>query len=85
MESEAKIRRLYEVKGHDIKQIARDLNISKNTVKRVIISGKADKKYKRDNQHRPKLGDFTETLLKWLVSDHKLRRKDRRSAMRYYT
>lgn len=85
MESEAKIRRLYEVKGHDIKQIARDLNISKNTVKRVIRSGKAGKKYKRENQHRPKLGDFTETLLKCLVSDHKLRRKDRRSAMRYYT
>ena len=34
MESKAKIRRLYEVKGHDIKQIARDLNISKNTVKK---------------------------------------------------
>lgn len=38
MESIAKIRRMYHVNGKGIREIARQLNISKNTVKKVIRS-----------------------------------------------
>ena len=36
MESIAKIRRLHHVQGKGFKTIARELKISKNTVKRII-------------------------------------------------
>lgn len=38
MESIARIRRMYHVDGNGIRAIARELNISKNTVKKVIRS-----------------------------------------------
>ena len=38
VESIAKIRRMYHVDGKAIKVIARELNISKNTVRKVIRS-----------------------------------------------
>jgi DNA-binding transcriptional regulator LsrR (DeoR family) len=40
VESIAKIRRMYYVEGKGIRTIARALNISKNTVKKVIRSDK---------------------------------------------
>ena len=38
VESIARIRRMYHVDGKGIRAIARELNISKNTVKKVIRS-----------------------------------------------
>ena len=38
VESIARIRRMYHVDGNGIRAIARELNISKNTVKKVIRS-----------------------------------------------
>ncbi len=38
VETIAKIRRYYFVEGRKIKQISRDLNISRNTVRKIIRS-----------------------------------------------
>lgn len=56
VETIAKIRRYYFVEGRKIKQISRDLNISKNTVRKVIRSGKTRHEYSRENQPLPRLG-----------------------------
>ena len=40
VETIAKIRRYYFVEGKSIKKITRDLNLSRNTVRKVIRSGK---------------------------------------------
>ena len=85
MESKAKIRRLYFVKKYSINQIIRECNISKNTVRKIIRSEHIGDVYERKNQYEPKLGEFRELLDSWLESDHKLPRKQRRNAMRYYS
>ena len=42
VETIAKIRRYHFVEGRKIKQIARDLNISRNTVRKVIRSNETE-------------------------------------------
>jgi transposase-like protein len=56
VETIGRIRREHLVKGKSIKEIARDLNISRNTVRKVLRSGETSFAYEREVQPRPKLG-----------------------------
>src|ERR1700750_3204674 len=55
-------RREHVVKGKTIKEIARDLGVSRNTVRRVLRSGETSFEYERTVQPRPKLGRWTADL-----------------------
>lgn len=83
MESFAKLRRRHLVKGESISAIARDLNLSRNTVKKYL---KADvgPAYRRQQQPCPKLGAFAEQLERWLVQDGLRPKRERRSAKRLF-
>src|SRR5712672_4104509 len=56
VETIARIRREHFVKGKTIKEIARDLRVSRNTVRKVLRSGETSFAYERAVQPRPKLG-----------------------------
>jgi transposase len=62
VETVARIRREHFVKGKTIKEIARDLKVSRNTVRRVLRSGETSFEYEREVQPRPKLGRWTAEL-----------------------
>ena len=62
VETIGRIRREHFIKGKPIKEIARDLKVSRNTVRRVLRSGATSFEYERDVQPRPKLGRWTEEL-----------------------
>ena len=62
VETIARIRREHFIKGKTIKEIARDLKVSRNTVRKVLRSGETSFEYERDVQPRPKLGRWTEVL-----------------------
>jgi transposase len=62
VETIARIRREHFVKGKTIKEIARDLGVSRNTVRRVLRSGETSFEYERTIQPRPKLGRWTSEL-----------------------
>jgi len=62
VETIGRIRREHFIKGKAIKEIARDLKVSRNTVRRVLRSGATSFEYERDIQPRPKLGRWTEEL-----------------------
>src|SRR6266446_2041946 len=62
VETVARIRREHFVKGKTIKEIARDLGVSRNTVRKVLRSGETSFEYERDVQPRPKLGRWTAAL-----------------------
>jgi transposase len=62
VETVARIRREHFVKGKTIKEIARDLGVSRNTVRRVLRSGETSFEYERTVQPRPKLGRWTAEL-----------------------
>src|SRR3974390_1091042 len=56
VETVGRIRREHFIKGKTIKEIARDLKVSRNTVRKVLRSGETAFEYERDVQPRPKLG-----------------------------
>ena len=62
LESIGRIRRDHFVKGRSIKSIARDLNLSRNTVRRVLRSDETSFSYEREKQPHPRLGRGTAEL-----------------------
>src|SRR5438045_849853 len=62
VETIGRIRREHFLKGKTIKEIARDLRVSRNTVRKVLRSGATSAEYERDVQPRPKLGRWTAEL-----------------------
>src|SRR5215211_2310394 len=62
VETIGRIRREHFLKGKTIREIARDLKVSRNTVRKVLRSGETSFEYDRDVQPRPKLGRWTADL-----------------------
>jgi hypothetical protein len=62
VETIGRIRREHFIKRKTIRDSARDLKVSRNTVRRVLRSGATTFEYERDVQPRPKLGRWTEEL-----------------------
>ena len=58
VETIARIRRDHLVKGVPIKKIARDLRVSKNTVRKVVRGDETSSSYARKIQPMPKLGPW---------------------------
>jgi transposase len=84
VETIGKIRRRRLVQGESISAIARDLGLSRNTVKRALRSEGERFEYRRSSQPRPKLGPFLETLEAWLEAETKLPAREQRTAQRIY-
>lgn len=84
LETIAKIRRHYFVEGRSIKKITRDLNLSRNTVRKVIRSGKTTHQYLRRAQPQPRLGLYFGILNDYLEKDYKKPKKRRITAKRLY-
>src|SRR6187397_243911 len=62
VETIARIRREHFIKGRTIKEIVRDLKVSRNTVRKVLRSGETSFAYERQVQPRPKLGRWATEL-----------------------
>ena len=84
VETIARIRRDHLVKGVPIKKIARDLRVSKNTVRKVVRGDETSFSYARKIQPMPKLGPWVEELERQLEANAKKERKDRLSLLRIH-
>ena len=84
VETIGKIRRRRLVDGESISAIARDLRLSRNTVKRALRSESGVFEYQRKRQPRPRLGPYIETLEGWLEAEERLPARERRTAQRLY-
>jgi len=74
--------RLASRDGKSIRQIAKHMNLSRNTVRKVLRSDKTAFEYERKQTHRPILGDYIQTLEQWLEAEQDQPR--RRSAQLLY-
>jgi len=72
VESIARIRRMYYVNGKGIRAIGRELNISKNTVKKVIRSDATKFELAKYTKSKPALGGHL-VMLKQLLEENKKR------------
>ena len=69
VETVGRIRREHFVQGKSIKEIARDLRMSRNTVRKVLRSGETSFAYERDVQPQPKLGRWKSDLDRMLAEN----------------
>jgi transposase len=84
VETIGRIRREHVLKGKTIKEIARDLRVSRNTVRRVLRSGKTSFAYDREVQPRPKLGRWTAELEELLAGNETKPAREQLTLIRIY-
>jgi predicted transcriptional regulator len=82
VETVARIRREYFVKGKTIKEIVRDLGVSRNTVRKVLRSEETAFSYERSVQPLPKLGSWKADLDGLLEGNERKARRERLTLIR---
>jgi transposase len=84
VETIGRIRREYFVQGKSIKEIARDLRLSRNTVRKVLRSDETSFSYARQVQPRPKLGRWKEELDRLLAANAEAPARERLTLIRIF-
>jgi len=80
----ARIRREYFVRGRSIKEIVRELHVSRNTVRKVLRSGATEFAYAREVQPRPKLGRWKDDLDRLLAGNEAKSARERLTLIRLF-
>ena len=84
VETVARIRRELFVKGKSIKEIVRDLGVSRNTVRKVLRTGETAFAYERAVQPLPKLGPWSGYLERLLDTNERKARRERLTLVRIF-
>jgi transposase len=86
MDAIGKVRRAYWVQGKTIKAICREQKLARETVRRIVRSGKTSALpvYERKEQPFPKLGLFLEQLDALLLENAGKPKRDRLTMKRIY-
>lgn len=84
VETIGRIRREFFVKGKGINEIARDLQVSRNTVRKVLRSGATSFAYEREVQPMPKLGRWTAELEEMLAQNAAKAARERLTLIRIF-
>jgi transposase len=80
----ARVRREYFVRGKSIKEIVRELRVSRNTVRKIIRSEETAFEYERSVQPQPKIGVWREELERILAQNEARPRRERLTLMRVF-
>jgi hypothetical protein len=78
------IRRAFFEHRRAIKEISRDLQVSRATVRKVVRSGRTTFKYAREVQPSPKLGEWMGPLTEIVEAEARLPKRERRSTQRLF-
>ncbi len=81
METIRKIRLARHRHGKSIRQIARDMNLSRNTIRKILRSDETEQHYERKIQPRPKLEPFNAQLTQFLEEDSAKPKRQQRTAL----
>src|ERR1700756_3507966 len=84
VETIGRIRREFYVKGKTIKEIVRDLKVSRHTVRKVLRSGATSFEYEREVQPRPKLGAWRAALEEILGQNEGKAQRERLTLIRVF-
>src|SRR6202522_898451 len=84
VETIGRIRRAHLSSGKSIKEIARDLKISRNTVRRILRSGETSFSYEREIQPRPKLGRWKGDIERMLTKNAEASARERLTLIRLF-
>ncbi len=84
VETIGRIRREHFAKGKSIKEIVRELKVSRNTVRKVLRSGATAFEYGRQVQPQPKLGPWRDDLDQMLAANEAKPLRERLTLIRVY-
>jgi transposase len=84
VETIAKIRRAYFAQGKAIKEISRDLGISRKVVRKVIRTGATEFRYEREVQPLPKIGPWRDRLDEMLTANDGKSARERLTLIRLF-
>ncbi len=84
VETVGRIRREHFIKGKSIKEIARDLRVSRNTVRKILRSGETSFSYEREVQPRRRLGRWEAGLDRILTENASKTLRERLTLIRIY-
>src|SRR5271166_1011050 len=84
VETIGRVRREHFVKGKTIKEIARDLKISRNTVRKILRSEETSFSYDREVQPRPKLENWSAELDRLLTTNAAKSARERLTLIRIF-
>ena len=80
----ARIRREFFIRGRSIKEIVRDLHVSRNTVRKVVRTGRTAFEYEREVQPMPKLGQWRADLDEMLAANDSKAGRERLTMIRVF-
>ena len=80
----ARVRREFYVRGRSIKEICRELDISRNTVRKILRSGATAFEYERSVQPQPKIGPWREELDRLLAVNAARSSRERLTLIRIF-
>jgi transposase len=84
VETIGRVRREHLVQGKSIRQVARDLKLSRNTVRRILRSDETAAGYRRDVQPRPRLGRWKSELDRLLSTNADRSARERLTLIRLF-
>jgi AraC-like DNA-binding protein len=65
----ARVRRAFHVQGWSLKKIARELHVSRNTVRKILRTDETDFSCEREHQPMPRIGPWQERLDQILLAN----------------
>lgn len=80
----ARIRRAHFVRGKSIKEIVRELHVSRNTVRKVLRTGATAFSYEREVQPLPRIGPWREALDRLLAGNEGKPARERLTLIRIF-
>ena len=80
----ARIRREHFVRGKSIKEIVRELHVSRNTVRKVLRTGATAFSYEREVQPLPRIGPWREALDRLLAGNEGKPARERLTLIRIF-
>jgi transposase len=84
VDTSARIRREFFVQGKTIKDLVRELHVSRNTVRKVLRSGATAFEYERKRQPRPRIGPWQVALDGILASNETKASRERLTLIRVF-
>ena len=84
MDTIARIRREFFVRGKTIKELVRELHVSRNTVRKVLRSGATEFTYQREVQPLARLGPWKGDLDRLLAANAAKTARERLTLMRVF-
>jgi len=80
----SQVRLAFHVEGWSMKKIARELHVSRNTVRKIVRSNETDFSYERANQPLPRIGPWQSQLEQFLVSNSGKPSRERLTLIRIF-